>query len=203
MAEGQKGAIPAAKVLALPRLRKTHLSLTLIEFAHALVLMLWIGSLAGFAVVVIPTLMTSIPSREMAVRAILAIFEQIAFLGCGAGAFLLLTTLLMHLFSLRPVRTTLAQMILLLVMTSTAVGSQLVLAPRLNDAIRALVVPLESLPDSDPLRVNIGRLLSASTAILTLQIAAGIVVLFFVVRRWYRYLPERDRTRRLLDPRFQ
>jgi hypothetical protein len=199
VAEGQKGAISAAKVLALPRLRKTHLSLTLIEFAHALILMFWVGSLVGFAAVVIPALMSSLPSRELAAHAILAIFEQTAFLGCGAGAFLLLTTLLMHLFSLRAVRTTLLQVMLLLVMTSAAVASQLLLAPKLNGLIRTLQAPLDTLPVTDPTRITFARLITASTAALAVQITAGTGVLFFVVRRWYRYLPERKRARGIFD----
>jgi hypothetical protein len=174
----------------------------MIEFAHALILMLWVGSLAGFAAVVVPTLMASLPSREMAASAILAIFEQTAFLGCGAGAFLLLTTLLMHLFSLRAVRTTLAQMILLLVMTAAAVVSQVLLAPKLTALIRELHAPIASLAESDPARIRFGRLIGASMAMLSLQIVAGVGVLVFVVRRWYRYLPEhKGPARSFFDPR--
>ncbi len=200
MAEGVKGTIPTAKVLALPRLRKTHLSLSLIEFAHALVLTFWVGSLAGFASVVIPSLMSSLPTRELAARAILSIFEQTAFLGCGAGAFLLLTTLLMHLFSLRPVRATLVQMVLLLVMTFAAVASQILLAPRMSGLLRSLSAPIDALPAGDPTRIAFARLITASTATLAIQIAAGTGVLFFVVRRWYRYLPERKRAGGIFDP---
>lgn len=202
MADGQKGTVQAAKVLALPRLRKTHLTLTLIEFSHALVLMLWVGSLAGFAAVVVPTLMSNLPSREMATNAILAIFEQNAFLGCGAGAFLLLTTLLMHMFSLRPVHATISQMILLLVMTTSAISSQLFLAPKLTELLKTLQAPLDSLAANDPTRLAFGRLLAISMGVLVVQIAAGMGVVFFVVRRWYRYLPDRQRmaARGFMDP---
>jgi hypothetical protein len=202
LAEGQKGTATATKILALPRLRKTHLALTLIEFAHALILMLWVGSITGFAAVVVPTLMTSLPSRELAVGATLAILEQTAFLGCGAGAFLLLTTLLMHLFSLRAARATVFQVSLLLVMTTSAVASQVLIAPKITAIIRGLDTPLAALPTGAPVRTGLFHLLTLSMSAIAVQIAAGIGLLLFVVRRWYCYIPARARSRArgFIDP---
>jgi hypothetical protein len=189
--DGFKGIAAAGKIIPMPQVRKASLSLTLLEFAHTLVLMLWVGSLAGFALVVVPVLFSSLPSRELASRAVLAILERSAFLGCGAGAFLLLTTLLMHMTSLRQTRATLVQMILLLVMTSTAVVSQLTLAPRINALLGGLAGPLDSLPANDPVRGEFARLHAIAISILLIQAAAGVGVLLFAVRRWYRYLPLR------------
>ncbi len=189
--DGQKGIATAGKVVAMPRVRKTSLSLTLLEFTHTLILMLWVGSLAGFALVVIPVLFTSLPTQELAARATLAILERTAFLGCGAGAFLLLTTLLMHLLSLRATRATLTQMLLLLAMTGAAVGSQITLTPKLSALMAGLPAPLDALAPADPSRVAFGRLQMTALSLLLFQILAGIGVLVFAVRRWYRYLPVR------------
>ena len=189
--DGQKGTAAAGKVIPFPQVRKASLSLTLLEFAHTLVLMLWVGSLAGFALVVVPVLFSSLPTRELASRTILAILERSAFLGCGAGAFLLLTTLLMHLTSLRHTRATLVQMVLLLTMTGSAVVSQLILTPQINELLGRLSGPFDALPPGDPARGEFGRLHTIAIAILLLQVAAGVGVLLFAVRRWYRYLPLR------------
>lgn len=197
----------SGRIIPFPAVRRPSLGLTLLEFAHILVLMLWVGTLAGLSLVVTPVLFAQIPDREAAVRAILAILEQTAFLGCGAGAFLLLTTLLMHLLSLRRAPASLAQMILILVMTTLAVGSQLLLHPKLNGILRGLEFPLASLPPDDPIRKEFGRFFDAAIGTVLLQIAAGVGVLFFAVRRWYRYLPVRRETASsggdLLDPRLR
>ncbi len=179
------------RVVPLPQTRKTSLSLTLLEFSHALVLMLWVGSLAGFALVVLPSILTTLPSLEMAIQASMAIFERSAFLGCGAGAFLLLTTLLMHLLSLRDSRTVLSQAGLLLVMIAAAVSAQLLLAPRIAAQLTSMPGPLASLSASDPALVALSRMHAIGIAILIVQIAAGATVVLFAIRRWYNYFPER------------
>lgn len=204
---GQKGQAAESKVIALPRVRKTSLSLTFLEFSHALVLMLWVGSLAGFALVVIPTLMTALPTRELAITTMLEIIGRSAILGCGAGAFLLLTTLLMHIFSLRATQSTLTQMMLLLVMTASAIASQILVAPKLQRLVAQLPGPLDSLAPDDPARLLLGRAQTTEMLLLLVQIVAGTVVMLFAVRRWYRYLPER-RVRlpepgSFLDPRMR
>jgi hypothetical protein len=200
--DGHKGIAAVGKVIPMPQVRKASLSLTLLEFSHTLALMLWVGSLAGFALVVVPVLFTSLPSRELASRAILAILERSAFLGCGAGAFLLLTTLLMHLTSLRQTRATVVQMILLLTMTGSAVISQLVLTPKINALLGSMTGPLDSLPPGDPVRAAFGRLHTTAISILLLQVVAGVGVLLFAVRRWYRYLPMRREARAMEENPF-
>lgn len=203
----QGGAAHSPKVVALRPSRKTSLGLTFLEFAHTLVLMLWVGSLAGFALVVIPVLITSLPSRDLVARATVAILERTAFLGCGAGAFLLLTTLLMHLLSLRATRTSLVQMLLLLTMTGAAVVSEIAIAPRVAAILTRIPAGLDSLEAYDASRVELGRLQNISLAILLFQIASGTVVLLFAVRRWYHYLPVRRASHRRLgtslDPRIR
>jgi hypothetical protein len=205
--DGQKGQAAANKVIALPRVRKTSLSLTLLEFSHALVLMLWVGSLAGFALVVIPTLMTALPTRELALTTMLEIIGRSAILGCGAGAFLLLTTLLMHIFSLRATQSTLTQMMLLLVMTASAIASQILVAPKLQRLVAALPAPLSALAPDDPTLVLLAKAQTTEMVLLLVQIVAGTVVMLFAVRRWYRYLPERRATLpepgSFLDPRMR
>ena len=160
-------------------------------FAFFVVRVLGVGSLAGLALVVVPVLFASMPSRGIAAYAILAILERTAYMGCGAGAFLLLTTLIMHLLSLRSVRVSLTQTALLILMSGLAVGSQILIAPHLQEMLRAVPQTGDpSLIDSpDP--AFFVRIFRAAVGILLLQIAAGITVLFFAVRRWYRYLPVR------------
>lgn len=193
------------KIIPLPHIRRASLGLSLLEFSHGVVLMLWVGSQAGLAAIVVPVLFASLPTREGAAGAVLAILERAANLGCGAGAFLLLTTWFMHLLSLRSVRTTLVQASLLVVMTTMAVGSQLWIAPRLQDLLQGIPTALDGLAADDPARAAFARLFQAALAALLVQVAAGIGVLFFAVRRWYRYLPARpergESVNSFLDPR--
>lgn len=187
---GQRRSADVGTILTLPKMRKTSLSLTLVEVAHSLVLMLWVGSLAGFALVVIPSLPSSLPTQELAVLATLAILERTAFLGCGAGAFLLLTTLLMHLLSLRRTGAVLVQMSLLLFMAISSVLSQVLLAPRVSALLKQLQAPLATLAAGNPIRLELARLQGLEMIILMFQILAGVIVVLFAARRWYRYVPE-------------
>ena len=196
---GSNRPAEGGKVILFPRVRRTNLGSTVLEFTHAFVLMLWVGSLAGFAIVTLPVLVATLPSREMAAQAILAILEQTAFLGCGAGAMLLLTTLLMHMLSLRATRTTLSQTGLLIFMTATSVASQLLITPRIKGLLQNLSGSLNALAPGDPLLHEFNRLLGAQMIMLTAQIVAGVCVMLFAVRRWYRYMPVRGEAQRQAD----
>lgn len=190
--KGERGREIASwgKVIAIPRVRKTSFSRTIIEFAHSLILMLWVGTLSGIAVIVIPSLFYSLPNGELAIRAMMEILERGAILGCCAGAFLLITTLLMHLFSLRGTQAVFAQVLLLLIMTFAAVTSQIVITPKMNGLIQSLASPLAALPSADPKLEEFARLRNLQMGALTIQIASGMLILFLTVRRWYRYVPE-------------
>ena len=83
------------------------------------------------------------------------------------------------------------QIALILVMSLSAILSQVLIAPRITDLLHGLPAPLATLTTTDPTRSELARLLGLGTGLHLLQIAAGATILLFAVRRWYRYVPER------------
>jgi hypothetical protein len=176
----------AGKVLALPPVRRLSLTAMTVEFSHQLVLALWIGSLVAIASLAIPSLLDA-EAGSQPVRTALDLLGRLSLVGCGAGSFLLLTTMLMHLLSLRGPRTVLLQIGLLLVMTLAAVALQVWLAPTLATILRTTPDLLEG-EVVTPQLVRFRGLFGLYLGCLLGQAALGSVLLLTGVRRWYRYI---------------
>lgn len=175
------------RILRLPRTRTLSWSAVSLEFVHLLILALWVGGSTAIASLALPALLETGANPQAVSRTALDLLGRLSLLGCGAGSFLLLTTLLMHLLTLRTVRLILAQAIILLAMTAIAVALQIWLAPELYRLLRvdpeifsdpALSSSLERFQDLFTLYVSA----------LLLQSLLGAVLLSAGVRRWYRYL---------------
>ncbi len=191
MSEAQKPAAPP-RVISLPRTRRLSLAAMATETAHQTVLALWTGGLVFTASLVVPTLLASLEDAEAAARLSLTLLDRIGLLGCGAGGFLLLTTLLMHLLALRAQKTIVGQLLLLVAMTGLATGLQILLAPRLAEMVRTqprLFEPGAAVAELSRFRTHFGVYLS----LLLVQAMMGIALMLGGIRRWYRYLPVRSR----------
>ncbi len=175
------------KVIPLPRTRVLSWSAMLVESSQQLVLAVWIGSLTAVAALAVPTLLTNPRDPAEAVRIALDLLGKIGFLGCGAGSFLILITLLMYQLAMRSVRGTLAQLAMLLVMTGIAVGLQVWLAPAISTLVRSLP-DLFSAEHPPAEAARFRTLFGAYLALLVGQALVGSGLLLTGVRRWYRYL---------------
>lgn len=182
---------PAARVVSIPRTRRLSLVAMAVETSHQVVLAIWTGGLALLASLVVPSLLGSMEDPAVATRISLDLLGRVGLLGCGAGSFLLLTTLLMHLLSLRARGTIIGQLVLLLGMTALAVGLQVVLAPKLGDLLRgepALFTPGGATEALERFR----RLLGLHLGLVLVQAMLGLALMLGGVRRWYRYVPMRS-----------
>jgi len=178
---------PLPKVISLPRTRRLAWASVALEYAHQLILAFWVGGLAAVGLLAVPSLFTSITAPTDAAWAGIELLLKTSFLGAGAGAFLLLPTLLMHLLSLRSIRATLVQTTVLLGMTFAAVTLYVAVAPPLEDLLKT-----DTTLFTDPTGAGAKRFVSLhrlGDLLVWAQIALGASLLLLGVRRWYRYVP--------------
>ena len=178
------------KILAFPRTRRLSWTALALEFGHQFVLALWIGSLTAIAGLAVPSLLEAAQDTHQGARVILDLLARISFLGCGAGCFLLLTTLLMQLLSIRSTHAALIQAALILAMTGIATTAQLALAPSLSGILRDHpdLFDGRSAPP-ELLRFRSGLTLYVS--LLLAQALLGAAQMLLGIRRWYRYVAVR------------
>ena len=178
------------QVVSIPRTRRLSLLAMVVETSHQVVLAIWTGGLALLASLVVPSLLGSMEDTATAARISLDLLGRLGLLGCGAGSFLLLTTLLMHLLGLRARGTIVGQLVLLLAMTTIAVVLQLALAPEVSRLIRLEPGLFE--PGVAPAPLDRFRhLLGLYLGFVLLQAMLGLALMLGGVRRWYRYVPVR------------
>jgi hypothetical protein len=159
----------------------------LLESSHQIVLAIWIGSLVGIASLAVPTLLDAVGDSTLAVRVALDLLGRLSFLGCGAGGFLLLTTMLMYLLNLRGARAAVGQAALILAMALLATGLQIWFAPRLSALLRqnpSLFAPNAAAPELARFRA----LFALYLGLILTQALCGAALLLMGVRRWYRYI---------------
>jgi hypothetical protein len=177
------------KVLALPRTRRLSLTAMTLEASHQIVLALWIGSLVAVSSLAVPSLLDAVSDPALAARASLDLLAKLSFLGCGAGSFLLLTTLLMHLLSLRGRAGAMLQAGLIVAMSAVAVGLQLGLTPEMDRLLRTAPALFQD-PAAAGSLARFRLLFGVHLGLLLVQAGIGMGLLIMGVRRWYAYVGE-------------
>jgi hypothetical protein len=174
------------KVVPLPETRRVSWVPVALEFTHQLMVACWTGSLVGLAFVVVPGLYGTVRDPNEAAWSCLDLTMRLDFMAGGAGAFLLLTTLLMYLLALRTSAATLTQTGILMSMTAAAVGNHVLVAPKMAALLRSTP---DLLTGTDLIaRSRFEDLTRIGMGLLGLQIVLGASLLFLGVRRWYRYI---------------
>ncbi|MCA9727063.1 MAG: DUF4149 domain-containing protein [Candidatus Eisenbacteria bacterium] len=185
MSELKRNMHPA-KVVPLPETRRVSWVPVALEFTHQLVVACWTGSLVGLSFVVVPGLYGTLRDPNEAAWSCLDLIMRLDFIAGGAGAFLLLTTLLMYLLALRTSRATLTQTGVLMAMTAAAVANHVLVAPKMAALLRTAP---DLLTGTDLVtRGRFDDLSRMGMGLLAFQIVLGASLLFLGVRRWYRYV---------------
>jgi hypothetical protein len=174
------------KVISLPRTRRISWSAMVLEATHQIILSLWTGSVAFAASLAVPILFAGLADAGQAVRLSLEMLGRLGLLGCGAGSLLLLTTLLMHLLTLRDPRTILGSVVFILAMTAISTGQQVLLAPRAWELLRAAPELTSSAAPSELAQLR--SLFGTYLALLLAQSLLGLALMLAGLRRWYRYV---------------
>lgn len=173
------------KVVSLPQTRRLSWTYVALEFTHQLVVSLWVGGWAAAGLLAGPSLAATLDNPADAAWAWLQLVLRLSFLATGAGGFLLLTTLLMHLLSLRDVRLTMTQTVLLLLMTFASLGIYLGIAPAMEQLLQQRSDLFDATSEAHTRFVRFHHWALWGVG---LEVVLGALLLLIGVRRWYRYV---------------
>lgn len=157
--------------------------MTILRLTAVAALALWIGGLAALGVIGAPTIFSVLEARdvvhgrEIAGLVFGAVFERFQYVALGLAAIAGASLGARAALGPRPRRFKL-RLWTLIGLIAVSAATSFVIAPRI-DALRAGVAgPIASLPDSDPRRVEFGRLHGASNGLMLLTIVGGLGLLW-------------------------
>jgi hypothetical protein len=153
--------------------------MSLLRLASVLALAAWIGGLAVLGGLAAPTIFgvleahDPVAGRTLAGLVFGAVFERFQHLSWGLGVVLLLLLGARAALGPRPRRLA-VRLWTVTAMLAMSLGTGLVLAPRI-DAIRDRTPgTVASLPDTDPSKIEFGRLHGLSNALMLVTLVAGV-----------------------------
>ena len=158
-----------------------------LRFASVLVLALWIGGLVALGALAAPEIFRALEGHDPVNGRILAgelfgaiflRFQHAVWILGGVLAALLLTRAAL---GPRPRRLGI-RMWTLAAMLGLSVVSVVVIAPRIDAIRRGIDGPIANLPDTDPRRVEFGRLHAASNGLMIVTLIAGLGLLAVEMR---------------------
>ncbi|MBI1951741.1 MAG: DUF4149 domain-containing protein [Acidobacteria bacterium] len=150
----------------------------LLRFVHLLALGVWVGSVVLFSFVTAPALFGALP-RDLAGRAVSAIFPRYYALGAACGALALLSGLLLGARQAVWGRLLAAEMVLLLLMTGIVVYAGRVVLPQAGRARLALLSP-EGTPAYDAAKARFDALHRRSVLLNGTVLVLGVVSIALV-----------------------
>jgi hypothetical protein len=142
---------------------------------HLLLLAAWAGAMALFAFAVAPAAFAVLPSRQLAGDLVTRVLGTLDAAGVLAAALILLTALFSRpaTFWRRPAGA--MSLTLFGVLLLAPALSRGVLSPRLLAMRQAMGRPIETLAETDPLRVAFNNLHQVSVGLLALALLASVV----------------------------
>lgn len=153
--------------------------MSVLRLASVLILAAWLGGLAVLGGVAAPTIFNVLEAHDpVAGRALGglvfgAVFEQFQRVSWGLGALLLILFGVRAALGPRPRRLA-VRLWTVTAMLAMSLGTGLLLAPRI-DAIRERTPgAVAALPDTDPVKIEFGRLHGLSNALMLATLVAGI-----------------------------
>jgi uncharacterized membrane protein len=147
----------------------------ILRFIYLLSVALWIGGMAFFSFMAAPSIFHVLP-REEAGKVVADIFPKYYWQGILCGAIALATSVVLGMRErwniLLIVRT-----IMIGVMLTGVLYSVVILQPKIQ-AVKSQITSFESLPPTDPLRFEFGRLHGRSFSVNAAVLLLGVIVVF-------------------------
>ncbi|HSE97516.1 MAG TPA: DUF4149 domain-containing protein [Blastocatellia bacterium] len=172
---------------AKPALRaESGAGVQLLAFAEALLISIWLGSMAFFSFAVAPTAFGVLPSRHLAGQMVAGTIARVEVIGLIAGSLLLALQLTawrsyQTLPRLRAFR--LGSLIIMILATA---GMRFWVSPTMMALRAAMGRPVDDIDPADPLRIQFNDLHQYSVSLMTIAMLAGLAFLFLSVKSWLR-----------------
>ena len=152
-----------------------------------LALVVWLGGMVALGLLVAPSTFRVLEAHDPAAGRVLAgavfgeILRRFYLLAYVCGGVMLVCLLIMK-FVGPPPRTFVARAAIVLVMLALAAYAGVPVSRQIARIQSEVSGPMTALPDADPRRVEFNRLHATSTTLMTLDIALGMVLLFWYIR---------------------
>jgi hypothetical protein len=157
------------------------LGLQFLAFADFLLLGLWLGSMAFFSFVLAPSAFAALPTRHLAGLIVGSTLIKLEMIGLVLGSLLLLVQLI-KTWALSA--SSKLNFVFLIMMLLTTAALRFWISPSMNILRQAMNGEIDSLPSTDPARIQFNELHQYSVNLMAVTILSGLALLFFTVRSW-------------------
>jgi uncharacterized membrane protein len=159
----------------------------LLRYVALLALVVWVGGLVALGAIAAPATFEVIALRQVADGRLLAgavfgeILRRFFLVSCGAGLLLLVSLTLRRILGPKPRHFGFRAGILLLMLAATLYAG-IVVAGRIASLQASMHVAPSSLPESDPRRIEFGRLHLISTSLQLVPLLGGLALIFWELK---------------------
>jgi hypothetical protein len=158
-----------------------------LRYTAVLALVVWVGGLIALGAIAAPTAFDVIGAQPIADGRLLAgatfgeMLRRFTLVSYGAGTLLLGSLVIRRILGPRPRRFGWRAGIAALMLAASAYAG-IVVAGRIRDVQRAMGVAPSSLPETDPRRIEFGRLHGLSTSLQLVPLLGGLALLFWEIK---------------------
>ncbi len=158
-----------------------------VRYVTLAALVVWLGGMAVLGLLVAPSTFRVLQAHDPATGRVLAgalfgeILRQFSVLAYACGALVLVGLLIMK-FVGPPPRAFPVRAAIVVVMLALAAYAGVPVSRQIAQVQSEVSGPMNALPETDPRRVRFDRLHATSTALMTINIALGLVLLGWYAR---------------------
>jgi hypothetical protein len=167
------------------------LGLQFLAFIELLLLGLWLGSMMFFSFAVAPSAFAVLPSRHLAGLIVGNTLVKVEVIGLAIGLALLLMQIIKRRTRVAPGK---LNLLFLTVSFATMAALYFWISPAMNSLRLAMGNEIDSVPVTDPLRLQFNDLHQYSVSLMGTAIAAGLALLFFTLRGWLLSAQQKSET---------
>ena len=154
-----------------------------LAFAELMLLGMWLGAMCFFSFAVAPSAFAVLPSRNLAGLIVGSTLTKLEWFGLISGILLLILYFIKVKWQGKSGRLSL---ILLLFMVAATAALRFWISPAMNALRLSMGGAIDDLSPADPLRVQFNQYHQYSVWLMGTTIIAGVALLFFNVRLWFR-----------------
>lgn len=158
-----------------------------LRYVAVLGLVVWVGGLIALGAIAAPATFDVIAARPIAEGRLLAgavfgeVLRRFFYVSCGTAAIVFLSLAARRVLGPKPRHAGIRAGILVL-MTAAMLYAGIVVAGRIAALQATMTVAPSSLPESDPRRVEFGRLHGISSSLQLVPLIGGLVLIFWELK---------------------
>ena len=151
--------------------------MSFLRYLMFLALVVWLGGLIFFAFVLAPTVFTVLPTRHLAGNVVARALSSLHWIGVVCGIVFLVCSMLYSQLAKGTPRVFAARHVLIVLMLVLTLISQFNIMPRM-DTLRASIGEIDSVPPSNPARMQFDALHAWSTRVEGGVLLLGLVAVY-------------------------